>query len=91
MKEDTGLYTCPFLSDDGKCEIYDKRFAVCAQYGVINEIKHCDSSTMHKLMVVNPMQIMSNIVDRNALAYLMFAASGKETDILTEFELWLKE
>jgi len=48
-------FDCPFNDPDtGKCEIYDDRFYVCAQYNVSNPKEHCDSKTRNGLSVINP-------------------------------------
>jgi len=91
--EKTGLYTCPFNNPiDGKCEIYDTRFAVCASYCVMNNKEDCNSDTKSGLEVVNPMIIFSKITEENTMNYLTHVSEGidekgdnVQSDILQEF------
>jgi len=53
-------FDCPFNDPDtGKCEIYDDRFYVCAQYNVFNPKEHCDSKTRNGLEVINPIAVFN--------------------------------
>ena len=41
LADGMSTYRCPFLSEAGKCEIYDERFMICAIYSVVGDSYQC--------------------------------------------------
>ena len=88
--EAESLFTCPFLDPVTKlCDIYDERFAVCAQYHVFNPVEDCNSDTESGLQVINPMVVMkamaSDPKSHALVGDLMHIAQGEPTSIITAF------
>ena len=88
MKRGMTTYDCPFNDPaTGKCEIYNSRFIICAQYGVTSPIEDCNTDGDGTgTMVVNPILIYENLKDRNTMNYLGYLArDAKQTTIIDEF------
>ncbi len=89
MKRGMTTYDCPFNDPiTGKCEIYNSRFVICAQYGVTNPIEECntDNPNSNGPMVVNPVLIYENINNQNTIEYLRYLAhDAEQTTIIDEF------
>ncbi len=84
-------YRCPFLSEEGRCEIYDERFMICAIYSVVGNNHQCSLDNKGgRVAVVNPAEVIINA----AKTYLkvrdrmLFHIDGNEepSDVLIEFK-----
>jgi Fe-S-cluster containining protein len=84
-------YRCPFLSDVGKCEIYDERFIVCSTYSTVGDPANCaKNSEVGEVEVVNPLSIVQTALsstDKPLASNLMKLVTDESpiTDILQEF------
>ncbi len=59
LRDGLSTYRCPFLSETGKCEIYDERFMICAIYSVVGESHQCSLDNKEgRVMVVNPAEVV---------------------------------
>jgi Fe-S-cluster containining protein len=79
-------YKCPFLID-GRCSIYDNRFAVCASYGVCGDTVEntCTIQALHKdIAIIDPAEVIYRL-DENTLVE-MINLNSDITDILQEFK-----
>ena len=87
LMEGVRTYRCPFLSDEGKCEIYDERFIVCAGYCVTGDNIACNKdSGIAIVSIVDPDPILT-IASENDKQLDRFnrIATGKPSDVLEEF------
>ncbi len=91
------LFDCPFNDPDtGKCEIYEDRFLVCAQYAVINPKEHCNSDTMHDLQVVNPMVVIHYLISNptkysGLLDEMTYLSEGMPMNMIDAWDKYLKK
>ena len=90
-KQYNGLtsYQCPFLSPEGKCDIYDERFVVCAGYSVVGDPKQCNESNIGDIVkVVNPLNIFTyaSEISPEVKKRLYKVAEGTESTVMDEFK-----
>jgi len=88
-KAGKSLYRCPFLSKEGKCEIYDERFIVCAAYSTIGTNFSCspanDDGPVPTVNLFNVFEAVSQ--DPGTRARLIEAAeTDTPSDVLKEFK-----
>ena len=84
-------YRCPFLSEEGKCEIYDQRFMICAIYSVVGDNVQCSLANKEgSVAVVNPAEVIINTAKKHpeVKARMLHHVDGNETpsDVLEEFK-----
>jgi Fe-S-cluster containining protein len=88
VAKDGDTYRCAFLSEEGKCEIYDERFLVCAMYSVIGTNKSCHSDNKkHNIPMVNPIDVIVASMKNEAVDKRMrsMVSDSEGTDVLIEF------
>jgi Fe-S-cluster containining protein len=88
VAENKEFYRCPFLSEEGKCEIYSERFLICAMYSVIGTNKLCHSDNKgNNIPTVNPMNVIEASRKNEAVDKRMrnIVSDSEGTDILIEF------
>jgi len=87
-------YRCPFLSEEGKCEIYENRFIVCASYSVISKEHNCSATLCDKgssVQIVDPNSIFMSAMNTNKtvvdkiLEVIPENIIDDGTDIISEF------
>jgi len=80
-------YRCPFLSDKGKCEIYDERFIVCASYSVIGDNLACNQdSDIPNVSVIAPLNVLgASLQNPKQRDRFTHSLSKEGSDILEEF------
>ena len=84
-------YRCPFLSDDGLCEIYENRFMVCAMYSVVGSNFSCSPANNGGSV---PMVNITNVIEaamKNEDVYKRLyrhvpAKDVEPSDVLEEFK-----
>ena len=83
-------YRCPFLSEAGKCEIYDERFMICAMYSVVGTNAQCSREHGNNVVqVVNPIGVISMAassskdVEARMKRHILLDTEG--SDVLKEF------
>ena len=83
-------YRCPFLSEEGRCEIYDSRPIVCAAYSVVGDPKDCslESNPTGGVNIVNPLIIFTEAGNDGYLVDMIkeVIVHDEPTDILNEFK-----
>jgi len=87
-------YRCPFLSEEGRCEIYENRFIVCASYSVISKEHNCSATLCDKdssVQIVDPNAIFMSSMNTNKtvvdkiLEVIPEDIIDDGTDIISEF------
>ncbi len=89
-------FDCPFNDPrTGRCEIYEDRFFVCAQYHVFNPKEDCDSRTEKGLEVLNPMGVISNLSRKpkyaGVLREMATLAEGTPTNMIHRWKRYLDD
>ena len=81
------VYQCPFLNEEGLCEIYDDRFLICSQYSVVGTNSQCNRDNGDSVVkIVNPTAIfLKAMEDEKVKERLMKHSEGEMTDVLDEF------
>ncbi len=90
LNDGLSTYRCPFLSETGKCEIYDERFMICAIYSVVGESHQCSlDNKKGRVMVVNPAEVIMKSAQSHPEVETRMRSHVKEdtepSDVLEEF------
>ena len=83
-------YRCPFLSEAGKCEIYEERFAICAVYSVVGSNVQCSLDNIKgKVNIVSPVGVFQQAMNLHpdVNTRIRAIAEGTPSDVLEEFKL----
>ncbi len=91
LEDGLTTYRCPFLSEAGKCEIYDERFMICAIYSVVGDSYQCSLDNKEGIVqVVNPAEVIMNsaMLYPEVKARMMkhIAVDEVPSDVLVEFK-----
>jgi len=83
------VYRCPFLSEEGQCEIYEERFMICAMYSVVGTNFQCSAENDGKpVAIVNPIGVLET-AKQDAHVYARMrhhVLKGEASDVLEEFK-----
>ncbi len=85
-------YRCPFLSEAGRCEIYDQRFMICAMYSTVGHSDQCSLSNKDgRVNVVNPVEVIMLAINTQpeVKARMLkhgLAEDAVPSDVLDEFK-----
>lgn len=60
----TGVFTCPFLNEEGRCDVYEYRPISCSSYAVISGSDQC-KNPHEKSAIVNPYFILEKLPKRD--------------------------
>jgi Fe-S-cluster containining protein len=83
------IHRCPFLNDDGKCDIYDVRPFACSAYCVTSDPKDCLMSSENKgVYYVNPESLISG--DNKLIQKFLLISPIEKSDIMDLFDLFKK-
>ena len=81
-------YRCPFLSEKGRCEIYDERFIICASYSIVGSNWQCSlENDEGSIGIVSPMGTTILAMEKYPSVATRFRNMAEEetTDVLEEF------
>jgi len=78
-----GNYTCPFLSEEGRCEIYDIRPLACAGYYTINNTPDDCKNPKGDIVFINQMSLIKHL-DQKQMQIIM----GEKEDIIDILDMF---